>query len=106
MPKKLTRQGSPKAFPFRKHCAKLPVIVHQPAWITDLLKGFSRYVSPHMGRLTSGEKCGVADIIDPLLPTLTCLNSGINELQTLSVDRIDRISDPATLDLDARRAVT
>ena len=59
----------------------------------------------HVCAASRGEQCSVAKLVDALLPGLGGLFSGVDVLETLLVRRLDRVLDPAALNLDGRRAV-
>ena len=81
------------------------MIPDQSSRIAHLLERLPRYVPSHMGCLAGREKRRIADIVDALLPLSARLQSRVDELQSLSVDRVDGVSDPAPLDFDAGGAV-
>lgn len=101
----LTHWYRPEPFPSGQSRAKFLMIPSQSSRVAHLLKGFPGYIASHVGSLASREKGGVADLVDPLLPCLACLGSWVDELQSLSADRLDCVSDPATLHFDAGRTV-
>ena len=77
------------------------MIPHQSSRVAHLFEWLPRYITSHVGCLASREKRRIADIIDALLPLSARLRSRVDELQSLPVDRIDGVSDPASLDFDA-----
>ena len=81
------------------------MIPHQSTRIAHLLEWLPRYIPSHMGCLASREKGRIANIVDALLPLSARLRSWVDELQSLSINRVDGISDPASLDFDAGGAV-
>ena len=101
----LIHRHRPKPFPSRQCSAKLLVIADKSSWVTHLLERFSGYIASHVSSLASREKGGVADVVDPLFPLLTCLWSWVDEFQSLSIDCVDCIPDPATLNFDAGRTI-
>lgn len=59
-----------------------------------------RYSATHVCAAGGREQRRIAEIVDPLLPRFGCLFGRVDILQTLTVDEVDRIFDPAALDLD------
>ena len=103
--KPLTRLHRPEPLPLRQRSPQLLMIPNQSSRITHLLKRLPRYIPSHVGGLTGREKRRVANIVDALLPLSTRLRRWVDELQSLSVDRVDGVPDPAPLDFDAGGAV-
>lgn len=68
----------------------------------DLLAGDS---AAHVCAAGGREQGGVAELIDALLPCLGRILRRIDVLETLLVDELDRVLDPATLDLNRRWTV-
>jgi len=65
----------------------------------------SWHSASHVCAASRGEQCGITELDDALLPGFGGIFGGIDVLETLLVSLLDRVLDPAALDLDRRRTV-
>jgi hypothetical protein len=95
-----------EALPSGKGSSDLLAICSKATSVVHLLKSLSWHASTHVGRLGSGEKRLVRQLINMSLPLLGCLGSRIDVFDSLPVDLGDGIGDPAALNFDTRGPVT
>lgn len=63
------------------------------------------YCAAHVRAASRGEQSSVTELVDALLPGFGSIFCGIDVLETLAVRLLDRVLDPAALDLNRRRTV-
>lgn len=65
----------------------------------------ARHSAAHVRASCRWEQSGIAKLVDPLLPCLGRFVGWVDIFETLTFRKLDRILDPAALDLDRRRTV-
>lgn len=94
-----SKRHSLEPLPTLKDLPNLPFVLIYTSRIIDLLECLARQAAAHIRASGGRHQSPITQFVDSVLPRLRRLRSGIDALQSLFVDQINRIADPAALDL-------
>jgi hypothetical protein len=94
-----SKRHSLEPLPTLKDLPNLPFVLINTSRIIDLLECLARQAAAHIRASGGRHQSPITQFVDSVLPRLRRLRSGIDALQSLFVDQINRIADPAALDL-------
>jgi len=104
-PNRKSSGNSLESSPIGQNLSDFILILTHTASIVHLLKSLTWHTTTHIRTSSRWQQRRVTQLIDSLLPSLGRLWRRIDALQSLSVNQIDSISDPTTLNLDRARSV-